>query len=46
LVAATAGMPFRTAQRLVALYHQFGLTALVAEKTSGSRWAPVRVGQD
>jgi putative transposase len=28
-LVAAAGMPFRTAQRWVALYHQFGLTALV-----------------
>ena len=32
LVAAAAGMPFRTAQRWVALYRQFGLTALVRRK--------------
>jgi putative transposase len=32
LVAAAAGMPFRTAQRWVALYHQFGLAALVRRK--------------
>jgi putative transposase len=32
LVAAAAGMPFRTAQRWVALYRQFGLTALARRK--------------
>jgi putative transposase len=32
LVARPQGMPFRTAQRLAALYHQFGLTALVRRK--------------
>jgi putative transposase len=31
-VAATAGIPFRTAQRWVSLYRQFGLTALARKK--------------
>lgn len=32
LVAAAAGIPFRTAQRWVALYQQFGLAALARKK--------------
>src|ERR1022692_4918516 len=31
-VAAAAGIPFRTAQRWVSLYRQFGLTALARKK--------------
>ena len=31
-VAATAGIPFRSAQRWVSLYRQFGLTALARKK--------------
>ena len=31
-VAAAAGIPFRTAQRWVSLYRQFGLTALSRKK--------------
>src|SRR4051794_21405001 len=31
-VAASAGIPFRTAQRWVSLYQQFGLTALARKK--------------
>ena len=32
LVAAAAGIPFRTAQRWVALYQKFGLTALARKR--------------
>ena len=32
VVAATAGVPFRTAQRWVSLYRQFGLAALARKK--------------
>jgi putative transposase len=32
-LAAEAGIPFRTAQRWVALYHQFGLSALCGLKS-------------
>jgi hypothetical protein len=32
LLPVTAGMPFRTAQRSVALYQQFGLTTLAQRK--------------
>ena len=32
LIAATAGIPFRTAQRWVSLYRQFGLAALARKK--------------
>ena len=36
LVAVAAGIPFRTAQRWVALYHQFGLAALARKKRTDS----------
>ena len=36
LVAAKAGIPFRTAQRWVALYHQFGLSALARKRRADS----------
>ena len=36
-VAAAAGIPFRTAQRWVSLYWQFGLTALARKRRTDSR---------
>ena len=47
LVAAAAGMPFRTAQRWAALYRQFGLTALVRRKRVdlGEHRFPYRFGE-
>ena len=36
-VGAAAGIPFRTAQRWVSLYWQFGLTALARKKRTDSR---------
>src|ERR1700693_2969455 len=36
-VAAAAGIPFRTAQRWVSLYWQFGLTALARKGRTDSR---------
>ena len=36
-VAAAAGIPFRTAQRWVSLYWQFGLTALARKRRTDAR---------
>ena len=45
LVALEAGLPFRTAQRWVAQYQQFGLAALVRSKRGdrGRRGASIRI---
>ena len=44
-VAAAVGIPFRTAQRWVSLYRQFGLAALARKKRTDNGPAPRDVGQ-
>jgi len=44
-VAAAAGIPYRTAQRWVNRYHQFGLAALARKRRAGCWRVLCRVGK-